>query len=52
MTRPLVICDCDEVLLHFVGPFTDYLAAEHDLALQLDSFRLVGEYPARRWDGG
>ena len=49
MSRPLVICDCDEVLLHFVGPFTDYLAAEHDLALHLDSFALSGNI--RRPDG-
>lgn len=49
MTRPLVICDCDEVLLHFVGPFGDYLQAEHDLALHLDSFALSGNI--RRADG-
>ncbi len=49
MTRPLLICDCDEVLLHFVGPFGDYLAAEHDLALHLDSFALSGNI--RRSDG-
>ncbi len=49
MSRPLVICDCDEVLLHFVGPFGDYLAAEHDLALNLDTFALSGNI--RRSDG-
>ncbi len=49
MTRPLVICDCDEVLLHFVGPFGDYLAAEHDLSLNLDTFALSGNI--RRADG-
>lgn len=49
MSRPLVICDCDEVLLHFVGPFADYLAAEHDLALHLDSFALSGNI--KRADG-
>lgn len=49
MTRPLVICDCDEVLLHFVGPFADFLAAEHDLALHLDTFALSGNI--RRADG-
>lgn len=49
MSRPLVICDCDEVLLHFVGPFGDYLAAEHDLTLHLDSFALSGNI--RRADG-
>ena len=49
MSRPLVICDCDEVLLHFVGPFGDYLQAEHDLALHLDTFALSGNI--RRGDG-
>lgn len=49
MSRPLVICDCDEVLLHFVAPFGDYLQAEHDLTLHLDSFALTGNI--RRSDG-
>jgi hypothetical protein len=49
MSRPLVICDCDEVLLHFVGPFADYLATEHDLTLHLDTFALSGNI--RRADG-
>lgn len=49
MSRPLVICDCDEVLLHFVGPFADYLSAEHGLSLHLDSFALSGNI--RRGDG-
>ena len=40
--RPLLICDCDEVLLHFVGPFQDYLAQSHDITLSLDSFALSG----------
>ena len=49
MTRPLVLCDCDEVLLNFVGPFAAYLAAEHGLTLHLDSFALSGNI--RRDDG-
>ena len=40
--KPLLICDCDEVLLHFAVPFQDYLAERHDLTLSLDSFALVG----------
>ena len=40
--KPLLICDCDEVLLHFVTPFAAYLAAEHALTLNLDSFALTG----------
>ncbi|MGI4878895.1 MAG: hypothetical protein ACRYG4_15560 [Janthinobacterium lividum] len=42
MSRPLLICDCDEVLLHFVEPFGDYLLAEHALTLSLESFALTG----------
>ena len=26
MSRPLIVCDCDEVLLHMVAPFRDWLA--------------------------
>jgi len=40
--RPLVISDCDEVLLHFVTPFEAYLQSVHDLTLKLDSFALAG----------
>lgn len=47
--RPLVISDCDEVLLHFVTPFEAYLASAHDLTLRLDSFALTGNI--RRADG-
>lgn len=49
MTRPLVICDCDEVLMHFVGPFRDYLRDAHDLTLTLTSFALTGN--VRRANG-
>lgn len=49
MTRPLVICDCDEVLLHFVAPFGDYLQRRHDLTLGLETFALTGNI--RRADG-
>ena len=47
--RPLLITDCDEVLLHFVTPFAAYLQAEYDLTLNLDSFALSGNI--RRADG-
>ncbi len=47
--RPLLICDCDEVLLHFVTPFEAYLFETHDLSLSLDSFALTGN--VRRADG-
>ncbi len=49
MTRPLIVSDCDGVLLDFVDPFTAYLKAEHELTLQLDSFALAGNI--RRADG-
>jgi len=29
MSRPLIVSDCDEVLLHMVAHFRDYLAEEH-----------------------
>ena len=29
MNRPLIISDCDEVLLHMVAPFRDWLGAQH-----------------------
>lgn len=31
MTRPLIICDCDEVLLHMVVPFRAWLTAHHNI---------------------
>jgi hypothetical protein len=32
MPRPLLISDCDEVLLHMVRHFADWLSSEHDIA--------------------
>lgn len=49
MTRPLIISDCDGVLLEFVAPFVAYLDSVHDLTLRLDSFALTGN--VRRRDG-
>ena len=49
MTRPLIISDCDGVLLEFVVPFVAYLDSVHDLTLRLDSFALTGN--VRRRDG-
>ncbi len=31
MNRPLIISDCDEVLLHMVAPFRDWLGEEHEV---------------------
>ena len=42
MSRPLIISDCDGVLLEFCAPFIAYLQSEHDLVLKLDTFALAG----------
>lgn len=34
-SRPLIISDCDEVLLHMVAPFRDFLAEQHDVAFSM-----------------
>ncbi|MEO1066534.1 MAG: hypothetical protein AAFW47_04060 [Pseudomonadota bacterium] len=39
--RPLIVCDIDEVVLHFVRPFEDYLA-ERNAHLDKSSFKLGG----------
>ena len=39
--RPLIICDADEVLVHFVGPLQTFLE-ENGHRLVLESFRLFG----------
>ena len=33
--RPLIICDCDEVILHMVAPFRDWLDEAHDIAFDM-----------------
>lgn len=47
MSRPLIICDCDEVLLHFAAPFRGYLADAHDLELKFESFSLANSVRRR-----
>ena len=37
MNRPLLITDCDEVLLHMVSHFDAWLAEEHDIAFAFES---------------
>ena len=37
MNRPLLITDCDEVLLHMVGHFAEWLAEAHDLSFDLSA---------------
>lgn len=36
MNRPLLISDCDEVLLHMVVPFRDWLDEVHDIHFELE----------------
>ncbi len=47
--RPLIVSDCDGVLLHFIAPFIEYLRAAHGLTLTMDSFALTGN--VKRADG-
>lgn len=35
MSRPLVITDCDEVLLHMIGPFRDWLGEDHGIHFEM-----------------
>jgi FMN phosphatase YigB (HAD superfamily) len=41
MSRPLVISDCDEVLLHMVGPFRDWLAEAHGIRFDMTGGNFV-----------
>jgi len=41
MSRPLVISDCDEVLLHMVAPFRDWLADAHGITFSLTGQNFV-----------
>jgi FMN phosphatase YigB (HAD superfamily) len=35
MSRPLIISDCDEVLLHMVSPFRDWLLEQHGIVFSM-----------------
>ena len=64
MNRPLLISDCDEVLLHMVAPFRDWLAEKEGVEFRMvgnnfansmrwkDSGELVGEQDIWRLLGG
>lgn len=41
MRRPLLITDCDEVLLHMVGHFAEWLEAEHGIRFALETGRFT-----------
>lgn len=36
MNRPLIVSDCDEVLLHMVAPFRDWLAERHAVEFRME----------------
>lgn len=40
--KPLLILDCDEVILEFAGPFARWLRAARNVELRFDSFALAG----------
>ncbi len=42
MTRPLIITDCDEVLLHMVTPFAAWLAADHGVTFRMENANFAG----------
>lgn len=46
MNRPLIISDCDEVLLHMVAPFKDWLEASRGVSFQLEGHNFA---EALRW---
>lgn len=41
MSRPLIITDCDEVLLHMVVPFRDWLDEIHEVHFDLSNHNFV-----------
>lgn len=45
--RPLIVTDCDEVLMHFAQPFAAYLDAEHAMELKFRTFALAGSIKRR-----
>ena len=36
MSRPLLVSDCDEVLLHMIGHFAEWVDEAHGLRFALD----------------
>ena len=59
MSRPLLISDCDDVLLHFAPHFADYVAEAHGYRFQLGCPGFVGALtdaggepvpPERAWE--
>ena len=48
MTRPLLVTDCDEVLLHMVSHFADWLDEEHDVHFDLETGSFADALTDRR----
>lgn len=48
--KPLLICDCDEVLVHMVRHFRSWLDEAHDMDFALDTHDFFGSMTRR--DGG
>ena len=48
MTRPLLISDCDEVLLHMVAHFAEWLDEEHEVHFDLESGQFADALTDRR----
>ncbi len=46
MSRPLIISDCDEVLLHMVAPFRDWLDESHGVTFRMEGNNFAN---AMRW---
>lgn len=42
MTRPLVITDCDEVLMHMVVPFAQWVDTEHGVLFRMEDASFAG----------
>ncbi len=47
MTRPLIISDCDEVLLHMVAHFRDWLGESHGVTFKMEGNNFAN---AMRWN--
>jgi FMN phosphatase YigB (HAD superfamily) len=46
MSRPLVISDCDEVLLHMIAPYREWLGETQGITFRMDTHNFVD---AMRW---
>lgn len=42
MPRPLIITDCDEVLMHMVVPFAEWVDAEHGVEFRMEDASFAG----------